>query len=407
MRSSGCGLRLTSSFGFGLGLGLIGVLYGCSGTSSDAYRPSGGSGGSAANTGGRPSATGGSSSGGATPASGGAAGTGGIASTPVDGISFQGIATWRNDAHGAYSIIHDDLCSEGTAGIETHADRELTARGLSAGMGAIAGTCEDREYWDVLQRLATNGHEIVNHSYNHSNLGDGGDYQGEIDRARDTIETQVATSVDFFIFPFDAYDDTVINHLRAQGYFGARTGERGVNDADFTDPIRTMFDVRGPTGGCGDGSCSIYGDDVPLRLYVDDAIESGGWALQELHGVDDGSWGVVPLSEYAAHLDYVKAKVDARELWMANPSEVIRYRMSRQHCGTPTVRSGGSLTFDTVNDQCRRYATELSVILNVDVDTSTVQAFQGSERLDTVAVSQSGIIVNMNPALGEAKIVRP
>ena len=44
------------------------------------------------------------------------------------------------------------------------------------------------------------------------------------------------------------------------------------------------------------------------KAYVDDAIAKGGWAIRELHGIEDTTWEDIPTADYLAHLDYVKAQ---------------------------------------------------------------------------------------------------
>ena len=124
----------------------------------------------------------------------------------------------------------------------------------------------------------------------------------------------------------------MIDHLGTVGYMGARAGIKGVNAPDFPDPLREEFDVYNDEN-------SIYYpqfSDVN-KAYVDDAIAKGGWAIRELHGIEDTTWEAIPTADYLAHLDYVKGKVDSNELWVDTPSTVSHYRFARQYCSLPTV----------------------------------------------------------------------
>jgi hypothetical protein len=134
--------------------------------------------------------------------------------------------------------------------------------------------------------------------------------------------------------------------LAEVGYTGARAGTKGVNPPNFPDPLRGDFDVYNDEN-------SIYYpafSDV-LKAYVDDAISKGGWAIREFHGVQDASWETVPTTDYEAHLDYIKEKSHAAELWVDTPSTVGHYRFARQYCGTPTV-DGALLGFPAPSAQC-------------------------------------------------------
>ena len=52
------------------------------------------------------------------------------------------IATWKNDARGAYTLIHDDYGDSGVDGIWQYADTICSNRGVTFTFGAIANSCE-------------------------------------------------------------------------------------------------------------------------------------------------------------------------------------------------------------------------------------------------------------------------
>jgi len=186
----------------------------------------------------------------------------------------------------------------------------------------------------------------------------------------------------------------MIDHLAAIGYSGARAGTKGVNPPDFPDSLRGDFDVY-------NGENSIYYpafSDV-LKAYVDDAIAKGGWAIREFHGVQDTSWETVPTTDYEAHLDYIKAKVDAAELWVDTPSTVGHYRFARQYCNTPTV-DGGTLTFVEPSAQCLANATPLSVLIQTELDAAVLSATQNGKAVKVQRLAEKRYLVDMNPSQG-------
>jgi hypothetical protein len=214
----------------------------------------------------------------------------------------------------------------------------------------------------------------------------------QINQATATLDSNLAgQKTSYFIFPFDAFNDGLITRLDGLGYIGARAGERGLNPTDFADPLRNQFDVWGAT---------TYAEGpAGLQEYVDDAITNGGWANREFHAVGTEAWEPVPTEDYKAHLDYVKARVDAGELWMDTPSAVVRYRFARQNCGQPTV-SAGTITFSGAGPICSKYATELSVELTTSVDATTLLANQGGVALTTKKLGPSLYRVNIDPSKG-------
>ncbi len=337
-----------------------------------------------------------------------AAGTGGAsgemdAGTPpesnVGTITVEGVATWKENATAAYSIIHDDTCDYITDSQFKVADPELVKRGLRAGFGAIVERCQERGVWSEVETLVSHGQEILCHSWTHPDFVatvPTPDLTIEIDQATNVLAANVPDQkLEYFIFPYDSFSQPMIDHLGTVGYTGARAGSKGVTAANFTDPLREDFDVYNDEN-------SIYypqNSDV-LTAYVDAAIAQGGWAIRELHGIADQSWEPIPLADYQAHLDYIKGKQDAGELWVDTPSTVSHYRFARQYC-TPNV-TGALLSFPSPSAQCQANATVISVIIDTEVDTPTLTATQNGKALSTKRLAASRYLVDINPMLGAA-----
>ena len=303
-------------------------------------------------------------SGGATPLGT----TGGDAS--LGRITAEAITTWRNDATAAYSIIHDDACGYGLDSLFDIADPALRERGLRAGFGVIVSNCVDRDLWDPVNAMAAYGHEIINHSWSHpAGIPDNpAMWPTELEMSTEVLAANLdEPGVQFFIFPYDAFNDDVVVELQGLGYLGVRAGERGVNDASFADDLRIMFDAYGPDGA------SLYGDDT-MSAYLDAAVQTGGWALRELHGVDGDLWGAISSAEYLAHLDDLAVRIEEGAIWMDTPSTVIRYRRAREACGLPSV-SGSELAFDA-EGACLAHATTVTLRVLIDADPSGIVAEQ-------------------------------
>ena len=346
---------------------------------------------------------GGAGSGGASAAgsAGSESGGGGFAgaepvASNVGVITPMGVSVWRGNATAAYSIIHDDACDYPLDSLFTTAEPELTMRGLRAAFGAIVERCQERNVWDKLKIMISHGHEIVCHSWTHPDfVDDNADLSLQIDQATMVLAQNLPEQkVQYFIFPYDSFTQPMVDHLAAVGYTGARAGSKGVNPPDFPDPLRSEFDVY-------NGENSIYYPAFPdvLKAYVDDAISKGGWAIREFHGVQDTSWEAVPTTDYEAHLDYIKGKVDTGELWVDTPSTVSHYRFARQFCGLPTV-VGAVLSFGAPSAQCTANATPLSVIVQTEVDAAVLSATQGMKALPTRRLSEKRYLVDVDPTLG-------
>lgn len=353
-----------------------------------------GSGGQAAGAGGM-GAVGGCQLGGAP--SGGAAPVG----TDLGELEVEAVAVWKGDAKGAYTIIHDDICDYNIDSLFLVAEPELTKRGLSSAFGAIVQRCQERKRWPQLELIRQNGHEIINHTWDHKDIVEEAALAPlslEIDQATQVLnENLVGQNTSFFIFPYDSFNDAAVDHLQQIGYLGARAGKKGVNAADFPDGMRVMFDVYGGENSIYDGQGDI------LKIYVDLAISQGGWSVREFHGIADTTFFAMNLDDYRAHLDYVKSKVDTGELWVDTPSTVVRYRFSREKCGVPSV-TGYQLAFPPPTCDCARYAAPLSVIVTSAVDAPSAVATQDGKMLPTKKLGPSRFLIDIAPLGGPVAV---
>jgi len=349
--------------------------------------------------------SGGLGAGGAGATGGGAtAGSGGTSLAPpgpigtdLGALSVEAVAVWKENAKGAYTIIHDDACDYTLDSLFNVADPELTQRGLRAAFGAIVERCQERNSWAKLELVRQHGHEIINHSWDHKDLvmeAATAPLSVEIDQANQVLDANLKDQhTSFFIFPYDSFDDAAVQHVGSLGYLGARAGKKGVNMPDFPDGLRVMFDVWG-------GEDSIYnGQGDILKIYVDLAISEGGWSVREFHGIADLSYNPMTVDDYRLHLDYVRSKVASAELWVDTPSAVLRYRFARQYCGLPSA-SGYLLAFAPPSADCMRYDTPLSVIFTTTEDPRNVAAMQGDRVLPTVKLGPKRFLVDVNPAGG-------
>ncbi|BCL77336.1 hypothetical protein JHS3_30720 [Jeongeupia sp. HS-3] len=340
----------------------------------------------------------------------------GDACNPV-GVTTAKYTTWAGGAKGAYSLVHDDLCGYTTDGQISYADPELAKRGLRAAFGVISGNCAPY-HWQAAKQFIAHGHEIFSHSRSHVNSNTAAwSSEAQINGSADDIAANLNGYLpSFFAWPSDITPDAPLAHLRSQtGYLGGRAANRvdangniqwgmaaGVNAADFADPFMIKADAFTQSG-----IWSLYpqGSEI-LNLHIDAAIAQGGWSLRTAHGVNDASWETIPLARYQGHLDYAKAKVDSGELWMAPPSDVIRYRFARQNC-TPVIVSDGNgqaaVQFDA-STECQRYATTLTLDIATDRAVSSAGAMQGGNPVAVARLDASHYRLSVNPLGGNVSL---
>jgi hypothetical protein len=349
-------------------------------------------------------------------------------------FTVTGVATWRGDAVGAYSLVQDGVCD--LDGAFTHGDPELTRRGLHGGFAVIVGSCGmgTASKWPRVKALREHGHDLLNHSWSHPCLGTVADCQGqgarstdlalEIDRSSEVLASSAGGPIEFFVFPFDTCGPDALGRLKQRGYLGARCGARGVSDARLADGFAVRFDSWGPSFSAygNAGPCrglvmrdaNVAPDSLPvacrsyvLDQYVDDAIAGHGWALRALTGFTDerGVFQPISLADYTAHLDQVRRKVDAGQLWVEGPSVVLRYRFARQTCPMPTVVDGRTLRFPEPSAECRRHATAVSYLVSTtSADLPSLQASQAGSVTMARKTAPGRFVVDADPTRGDVTL---
>ncbi|MCA9102190.1 MAG: polysaccharide deacetylase family protein [Planctomycetales bacterium] len=94
-----------------------------------------------------------------------------------------------------------------------------------------------------------------------------------------------------------------------------------------------MFQLGSANVGAGSADPSPWEDynysyDA-LTGYLDAAVTSGGWVIEEYHDIDLPGYGGVNLQAYYDHLDDLAEAVADGELWVATQGDVTRYILER------------------------------------------------------------------------------
>jgi peptidoglycan/xylan/chitin deacetylase (PgdA/CDA1 family) len=328
------------------------------------------------------------------------------AQTPTPTAHF---ATWKDNRTAAYTIVHDDFGDVTTAGITQYADTAAHQRGIKFVFGAITSSCDSQDWVDS-KRLITHGHEIINHSHSHRCAVNTGwctdvygpaDYHLELDTSTAWIERGSGHRPRFFIHPYDLYTDSIINHLKFLKYLGARSGQYSqMNKPSFTDFFRLNFFVFDPVSTL-----------EQMNETVDAVISDGSYAVRELHGVEDWSWGKVTLADYTAHLDYIKTKMNLKQLWTATFSEVITYKMQRDVYNPITKFNYASnlltVRFDTLkalDTTVLKTPITVNIVLDGIKHDSNLVVMQNGVQLHEVWYGKDTLMVNVYPHRGTLEI---
>src|SRR6478735_1171872 len=286
-------------------------------------------------------------------------------------------APWRNNAKGAYSLIHDDFGDPIVSGIENYADTIAFNRGVKFTFGAITGSCDAAD-WVNANRLVSHGHEVMSHTHNHYCAMDPGwcstqtwaNFATELDQSTNLIQTNTSVYPRFFIWPFDITTQASKDYLRDNlHYYGARGGVQNqslntnqLNNTVITDFMSLNFSVYAPTTSA-----------TELNGLVDLAIANGKWGIRETHGVNDGSWASVTLADYRAHMNYIRSKMLSNDIWNATATEVTTYKMQTQNFIPTTTYSAANqeIRINWNNPSIDLSDLRSDVTLNVNLDGLT------------------------------------
>lgn len=333
------------------------------------------------------------------------------------------IATWKNNTSGAYNIIHDDFGDNVVIGIQNYADTMHYNRGLRFTFGAITTSCEGNPgmYAKAQSMINNHGHEIINHSHSHT-CAIGNDwctaglwaepstenFDQEIDYSTTSIFNGTGVRPRYFIFPYDLFNEAANEHLKSEGYIGSRTGNyNGVDDANFSPDAEGFFRSSVVIDAVTTGGVTKA---VNLNYWVDYAINNNVWVNRELHNVGNSGWGHVTVAEYRTHLNYLKQKVDAGELWVGTVSEILSYQMQKKNYTPSSSFNSGTqqitINWNTPSFNVANWLAPLTfkspVTLLVDMSAhpGAYKAFQNGIQLTDVTRVGNELRINAYPHQG-------
>ena len=338
------------------------------------------------------------------------------------------ISTWKNNAKGVYSFIHDDYGDFGVQGINNYADTIARNRGLKFTFGAITSACEgNTQMWTDAIGMIAYGHEIINHSHSHtcavlqSGWCETGlwaepatlDFTGELTKSTNLISTKTGSYPRYFIYPYDLFNDAANDFLKSLNYIGSRTGKyNGTESANFNPDVngffKTAFIVDVASGGA---QISLSN----LNSYVDQAITNGTWINREMHNVGTSGWGSITVANYRSHLNYLQSKVASNDLWVGTISEVLTYQIQKINFTPTTTYNAGqnkiTITWNTPTFNVTQYLQALTVkspvTLNVNLDgisSTGLKVFQNGIEISGVTVSAGIMQFNAYPTNGTITI---
>jgi|GEM_PF-3671890 len=246
------------------------------------------------------------------------------------------IAPFKNNAKGAYTLIHDDFGAYWAKGIEEYVDTMAYNRNIPICFAAITKEC-DKADWEKANELIAHRHQIINHTMSHkcgvaidwcqAGNWDEHNFDVEIDSSTAWIKKNTGTHPAFFIFPYDLFSDTMITYLKASHYLGARAGKQNASNlSDQLNPFRLNFQMHRPEEAI-----------ALLDSFAIQTVREKSWGIRVLHGVADDSWGALNPVDYGKHLDQISKLSKDKQLWVATLSDVVTYQYMKTKY-TPRIK---------------------------------------------------------------------
>jgi hypothetical protein len=337
------------------------------------------------------------------------------------------ISTWKNQADGAYTIVHDDVGDFAVQGVLTHADTMAFNRGIKLTFGIITSSCEGNFFlgqscYALLKDLADDhGHELMNHSHTHScaitnGWCEGGTNSGwaqtgtfkydvEVDQSTQSIINGTGYTPRYFIYPYDQFNAASSAYIKSKGYIGERTG---------------AYDADAPSNHAPDGQgffktplvVDVSGNLAQnLNFWVDEAIANGSWVNRELHNVGSSGWGSVTVTNYRTHLNYVKSKMNSGELWVSTVSELLTYQIQKLNFVPSSAFDAGSgnitVSWNDPTFDVEAYLAPLQVKspISLIVDLSSYPGdyvpYQNGVALEDWTINGNTMVINVYPHEGD------
>lgn len=354
------------------------------------------------------------------------------------------ICKWKGNAHAAFTLIHDDFGDDTYTPEILHAGTLAYERGLKISSAAVVEriVSAGEERWNDMNSFIAQGHEILNHSWNHDNptSANWNDFR-DLKETKDSLQAHLADSVwqkkvSFFCFPEDAGTVAQLDTLKKYGYIGARwrngyEGDRINSGGTDFNPFQSNF-YGYISKEYGDSVLALapnstYTDwwltypDKSYFTYVspiekleqrhlDKTLEAGGWGVMEMHSIAPSQiypeespwWSPMSYEKYERLLDRFKELQDCDSLWMDVPSEVASYIVLRNGTDITVQDSTIAFNYSGVNT-----IYETVITLKIATQGDLLSFFQNGSAVESYCLQDEiidnnpdTVYIDINPANG-------
>ncbi len=301
------------------------------------------------------------------------------------------VLTWKDGRKAALTLTYDDNRNDHLS----IAAPAMTARGLVGTFNVIPGVYT----WDRLpgyQSIPQNGHELASHTMKHRRCDiktpeeDPCNYYfhsleelqqdcNEVKAILDPLQKDGRPTVSF-TYPGGVWTKDTKPIIASQ-FLSARLSLSGKNVNDPAPP--DMYKIKDCYVGYGtypgwDNYDFAYG---MLTWYMNEALNSQGWVVEEYHDIVWPGYSGLNLQAYYDHLDDLADEVNDGELWVATQGDVARYIYSRQASHIDSVSDEPNLIQFTLDDDLDDRIFDVPLTLKTEIP---------------VALNPNGLIISHN-----------
>jgi peptidoglycan/xylan/chitin deacetylase (PgdA/CDA1 family) len=268
------------------------------------------------------------------------------------------VSTWRGNSKGALSIVFDDgyqATLDSTLGPlvaagfgATHAvPTRLAGKGLNEPVCQKAPNCflpiASKTDWAYAVSM---GMEVSSHGADHQDfsvLNRDETIEQLVESKQWIAEVEGREAGATIVYPFGRHNRVLLDHASPLGFLAGRSTDHGFNPASPSNMLQLL--------SWGTGWQSVK----QINERADAASTFGAWLVERFHLVSDQNPTGYPLCntrrDFVAHVDHLKARADARDLWVATLRDVAKYILQRERTLiVPSPSEPGETAFQLRHD---------------------------------------------------------
>ena len=236
------------------------------------------------------------------------------------------VCPWKDNKEAAVSLTFDDAVPHQ---IKYHVPL-MEERGFRGTFFVFVNAIErgQGDNWEPWAELAQRGHEIGAHTVSHPRLVELSDekIKRELEESNRIIGERIGAVPLTLAYPYAQHNERVRRIARGL-YISARSGSSTVAPPTPVD----LYDVPSFVPATNTSLSE-------MNSWVDAALQTGGWMVDMIHGIEGQGWQPIPRERYEAHFDYLAERED--RLWVATYAEVAKYIREREAAVVDTIEVG-------------------------------------------------------------------